>query len=345
MKQPAVIDIMQNSLPPGQVNAAVDEYKPFPAATVETRSDHMTRVNDFYDLVTDFYEFGWGESFHFAPMFQGEAFAASIARHEYSLAARLGLSPGMKVLDVGCGVGGPMRAIARFSGATIVGVNNNDYQIKRGNKQNAEARLADRCSFQRADFMNLPIENDTFDAIYAIEATCHAADKLKLFTELARVMKPGTHFAGYEWCMTDKYQPNNAEHRSIKKGIEEGDALPEIWTMPAVIEALERAGLETLESKDVALEADPRTPWYLPLAGRFSFDGFKHTGLGRASTHYVVKALEALKLAPKGSTATSTFLQAAATALVRGGETGIFTPMFYFHVRKPSKVEVEVTCR
>jgi sterol 24-C-methyltransferase len=49
----------------------------------------------------------------------------------------------------------------------------------------------------------------------------------------------------------------------------------------------------------------------------------------------MVKALEALRIAPKGSTATSTFLQRAATALVKGGETGVFTPMFYFHVRKP----------
>ena len=63
-------------------------------------------------------------------------------RHELFLAHVLGLRPGMKTLDVGCGVGGPMRAIARFSGATVVGVNNNDYQIKRGNKHNEEAHLA-----------------------------------------------------------------------------------------------------------------------------------------------------------------------------------------------------------
>jgi sterol 24-C-methyltransferase len=296
---------------------------------------HDTLVNDFYDRVTDFYEFGWGQSFHFAPMFQGEAFAVSLARHQHWLAAQLGLKAGMKVLDVGCGVGGPMRAIARFSGATIIGVNNNEYQIKRGDKHNTDARLAHQCSFQKADFMNLPFENDAFDALYAIEATCHAPDRLKLFTELARVMKPGAHFAGYEWCTTDKYRPGNAEHRSIKKGVEEGNAA-HLRTMPEVLGALEGAGLEVIESSDRASQADPQTPWYLPLSTRFSVHGFKRTAIGRASTYYLVKALEALKMAPQGSTATSTFLQAAATALVRGGKSGIFTPMFYFHVRKPT---------
>jgi sterol 24-C-methyltransferase len=291
------------------------------------------QVNDFYDRVTDFYEYGWGQSFHFAPMFRGEAFAASLTRHQHWLAAQLGLKPGMTVLDVGCGVGGPMRAIARFSGATIVGVNNNQYQITRGDKYNADARLAHQCRFQKADFMSLPFEDGLFDAVYAIEATCHAPDRRMLFTEIARVMKPGAHFAGYEWCTTEKYEPANSEHRSIKDGIDKGNAA-HLVPMPDILAALEAAGLEVITSGDRASTADPETPWYLPLSARFTVDGFKHTAAGRATTHYLVRTLEALKIAPTGSTSTSSFLQAAASALVRGGETGIFTPMFYFHAVK-----------
>lgn len=338
MKPPAVTEIMQRSLPAERVATVVDEYKAFHSGTVETRQAHAgTMVNHFYDLVTDFYEFGWGQSFHFAPMFNGEAFDASIARHEHWLAAKLALAPGMNVLDVGCGVGGPMRAIARFSGATIVGVNNNDYQIARGTKQNAEAGLADRCSFEKADFMHLPFEDERFDAAYAIEATCHAPDKRALFAEIARVLKPGSRFAGYEWCTTDRYRPESAEHQAIKKGIEKGNALPDLASTSDVIAALEGAGLDVIESRDVAPDADPETPWYLPLSGRFSLDGFKHTAIGRASTHAFVRVLEALRIAPRGSTATSAFLQDAATALVQGGQSGIFTPMFYFHARKPAQ--------
>lgn len=40
--------------------------------------------------------------------------------------------PVCQVLDVGCGIGGPLREIVSFSGASVVGLNNNSYQIKRG---------------------------------------------------------------------------------------------------------------------------------------------------------------------------------------------------------------------
>lgn len=51
------------------------------------------------------------------------------------------------------GIGGPARAIARFSGCTIVGLNNNEYQIERARKQTKAAFLEDQVSFVRGDFM------------------------------------------------------------------------------------------------------------------------------------------------------------------------------------------------
>ena len=44
----------------------------------------------FYNLITDIYEYAWGESFHFAPRHKNESFEASIARHEHYLAQKLG---------------------------------------------------------------------------------------------------------------------------------------------------------------------------------------------------------------------------------------------------------------
>jgi sterol 24-C-methyltransferase len=101
-----------------RVKEQTQEYNDlFDNGSVDDRkSNYTTMVNHYYDLITDFYEFGWGLSFHFAPRHTGESLLASIARHEHWLAHRLGLKPGMKVLDVGCGVAGPLVEIARFSG-------------------------------------------------------------------------------------------------------------------------------------------------------------------------------------------------------------------------------------
>lgn len=53
-------------------------------------------------IVTDFYEYGWGQCFHFCRFFKGEAFDQAIARHEHVLANKMGLKPGMEVLVCLC---------------------------------------------------------------------------------------------------------------------------------------------------------------------------------------------------------------------------------------------------
>ena len=101
-------------------------------------------------------------------------------------------------------------------------------------------------------------------------------------------------------------------------------------------EALAAAGFELVESRDLAADCDADTPWYQPLAARFALWGFHHSRAGRAVTNVAVRGLELARIAPKGSAAVSSFLNAAAAAIVRGGETGIFTPMFYVLARTPA---------
>ena len=55
----------------------------------------------------------------------------TITALEHYVALKLGLKEGMKVADLGCGVGGPLRSIASFSGADITGLTINEYQVKR----------------------------------------------------------------------------------------------------------------------------------------------------------------------------------------------------------------------
>ena len=113
-------------------------------------------MNKYYDLATSFYEYGWGESFHFAHRYKWESLRESIIRHEHFLASKLNVGPGKKVLDVGCGIGGPLREIAAFTGASVTGLNNNAFQITRGEEMNRKTGRHDDCDFIKADFMNIP---------------------------------------------------------------------------------------------------------------------------------------------------------------------------------------------
>lgn len=296
----------------------------------------QTMVNQYYDMATDFYEFGWGESFHFAPRNPNESFRESLARHEHYLALKMGLKRGDRVLDMGCGVGGPMREIASFSGANVVGINNNAYQVARGTAKNAKLGLSNQCSLVKGDFMNLPFEPATFNHAYAIEATCHAPDRTKCFRQVFNSLKPGGHFCVYEWVSTDKYDANNKEHRDVLHGIEVGNGLPTITPASGVTDALKAAGFIVEEVADLAIPPPrPHIKWYAPLEAKWSLSNFKATKVGIYLTSWMVTVMEALRLAPKGTAKMHKHLCTGAETLVKSAQLGIFTPMLFVKATKP----------
>lgn len=306
----------------------------------QRKSEYKLMVDSFYDLVTDFYEYGWGQSFHFAPRFKGEDFVASIARVEHFLALKLQLhssSPRPHVLDMGCGIGGPMRSIARFTGAKIDGITLNAYQVKMGNRYNAEHGLKEQCHVVQGDYMHMPWANDTFDAAYAIESTCHAPDRVGAFAEAFRVLKPGGLYAGLEWMMLAAYDPDNQEHVRLKEGIEVGNGLPTLVTPEKLVAALEQAGFIMVEHHNLLAGHlnEHEIPWYDTLKGQMTWKGFRMTRIGRMCTHALVNVLEFFKIAPVGSVNVSKMLNQTADDLVAAGHMSLFTPNYFFLARKP----------
>ncbi|KAE8207776.1 hypothetical protein CF327_g7258 [Tilletia walkeri] len=316
------------------------------ATDTANRLDQYTDVvNSYYDGATNLYEYGWGQNFHFARYYPGEAFYQAIARHEHYLALSMHLKPKMRVLDVGCGVGGPAREIARFANVEIVGVNNNQYQVDRARKYTAQAGLENQITFVKGDFMSLVEQfgEGSFDAVYAIEATCHAPSWEGIYGQIKDVLKPGGVFGLYEWCMTDAWDGSNPEHKRIAHGIEVGDGIPEMRSIAAARDALTKVGFEIEQEQDLADVGD-KISWYYPLEGDIRkcqtlWDVvmcWRMTWFGKLTTQSTVKLLEMVKLAPKGTYDVGESLKVAADALVAGGQTKLFTPMMHFVARKPS---------
>jgi sterol 24-C-methyltransferase len=307
--------------------------------SLETRnSSYATLVNAYYELATMFYEWGWGQSFHFADQRKGETFDMAIKRHEWYLAGRLGLKPGAKVLDVGCGIGGPLRNITEFTQADVTGITINEYQVLRGNALCKARGLQDRCRLVQGDFMHLPFPDNSFDGVYAIEATCHAPRRQGVYGEIYRVLKPGAVFACYEWCLTDQYNSNSAEHRDIKKKIEEGDGLPDMASPAECVSALKEVGFQLVEARDCALDPNPNgQPWYTPLTPSWNIfsQRFQFTSVGMWLTSNLLWVMERVHLAPQGTSKVQVMLQQGGIGCARGGQTGTFTPMYLMVGRKP----------
>ncbi|KAJ1675029.1 Delta(24)-sterol C-methyltransferase [Spiromyces aspiralis] len=310
--------------------------------TEESRSSlYTTLVNTYYNLATDFYEYGWGECFHFARKAIGETFRESIRRHEHLLFSMAQIRAGMKVLDVGCGVGGPARECVRFTGAHVTGLNNNDYQIQRAEIYAKKYGQTENSKFVKGNFMDLPFEHNSFDAVYAIEATCHAPVLEDVYRQMYNVLKPGGRFAIYEWCLTDKFDPNNPTHCKMAREIELGDGIPKLFGTDVCVQAVKNVGFEIEFAEDLVsyIEVGNEIPWYKDLDCGYvdfsSIQGFSRSTIGRKFTTNCVRLLEKFGIAPEGTVKVQEVLMTAADGLVEGAKIGIFTPMFLVVAQKP----------
>jgi len=313
----------------------IDDYNKLYESTTtpEVRQKNYQKiVNNYYNVSTLFYEWGWGPSFHFAPLKAGVPFQVSLEAHELDLVEDV-MKPGIRALDVGCGIGGPARHIAKCTKSKITGLNINPMQIDKANYMTKAEGLVHLIEYVQGDFCKMQFKDETFDVVYAIEATCHAPRREDVFAEIFRVLKKGKYFVAYEWCITDKYDPKNKQHRLLLDKIEHGDGLSSTINFQQCLQALESVGFEIVSSRDVY--KDDRT-WWIPLVGNYWHPStFEFTPIGKWLLTKTLQIMVAIHIAPKGVVKISDMLFEAAEGLTGGGEAGIYTPGFYFKVRKP----------
>jgi SAM-dependent methyltransferase len=148
------------------------------AAGVDT--DRLTRA----DLhAVDEFHMGWH--------------AATIA-----LGHALRLAPGMSVLDVGSGLGGPARHFAEAHGCAVTGIDLTPDFVAAATGLTRRAGLADRVRFVEGSALAMPFGNGRFDAASLIHVGMNIPDKSRLFAEIRRVLRPGGRLAIYDLMRT-----------------------------------------------------------------------------------------------------------------------------------------------
>lgn len=220
-----------------------------------------------------------------------------------------------------------MRTIASVSGAHVMGVTINDYQVERAIHHNERLGLSGLCSVVQGNFLNLLFEPNTFDGAYAIEATCHAPNLDDVYAQIYRSLKPGARFVSYEWVTTKLFDPANAEHVAIVDGINYGNGLPDMRTAKEAEDAGRRVGFKLVTSLDLATASEPCGPWYHRLTGSRT--------VYRTVNQAIINTLCVLGIAPKGLGEVHDMLLDTVDALVAGGKTGIFSPMHLLVFEKP----------
>ena len=110
------------------------------------------------------------------------------------------LPAGSRVLDVGCGIGGSARILARDYGLNVLGISISPAQVERAT-QLTPSGLS--CRFQVMDALDLQLPDQSFDAVWSVEAGPHMPDKQRYADELLRVMRPGGLLAVADWNRRD----------------------------------------------------------------------------------------------------------------------------------------------
>jgi SAM-dependent methyltransferase len=118
------------------------------------------------------------------------------------LADQLDLRPGLRVLDVGCGMGGASRYLARWFGVRVAGVDLTPEFVEVARELTARCGLDGLVEVQQASGTDLPFPAGTFDAACLLHVGMNIEDKATLFAEIRRVLVPGGRFGLYEVMRT-----------------------------------------------------------------------------------------------------------------------------------------------
>jgi cyclopropane-fatty-acyl-phospholipid synthase len=205
-------------------------------------------VSHHYDVGNEFYRLVLGPSLVYSCAYwaepPGPAYGLDAAQRDKLelVCAKLGLRPGMRLLDVGCGWGSLLLHAAAEHGVIAVGVTVSAEQAELARRRVAEAGLADRVEVRLQDYRD--VADGPYDAISSIGMAEHVgrAELAGYAAGLAALLRPGGRLLNHA-ISSVRALPERPDGRPTFIGryvFPDGEVLP----LSATLDALERAGLE-----------------------------------------------------------------------------------------------------
>lgn len=192
-------------------------------------------------------EFYWGEHIHLghygSPPRQKD-FRAAKYDFVHEMVKWGGLdrcAPRTTLLDVGCGIGGSSRLLAKDYGFDVTAVTISPGQVARAQQLTPEGLSA---KFMVDDAMALSFPDESFDVVWSVEAGPHMPDKAVFAKELLRVLKPGGILVVADWNQRDdRHRPLNGWEKPVMRQLLDQWSHPEFSSIEGFSELLEATGL------------------------------------------------------------------------------------------------------
>lgn len=194
----------------------------------------------------------WGEHIHHGFYPEGRWRGADFRHAKYTLidrlldAAPLPSHP-RRIIDVGCGIGGSSRLLARRFDAEVDGITLSSGQVARAR---ALTPVDLKARFQVSDALELPFSDRSFDLVWSCESGEHMPDKAAFFSELVRVLAPGGALVLATWCHRETPPALSDREQARLRAVYEAWALPFFVPLSSYGRMAEDAGLTEVWTGD-----------------------------------------------------------------------------------------------
>ncbi|TDU73205.1 tocopherol O-methyltransferase [Prosthecobacter fusiformis] len=217
-----------------------------------TRDD----VARHYDQLDRFYREIWGDHVHHGLWITGRETSEEATRNLMdAVVAKARLSPGMELCDVGCGYGHTSRIIATEQLVKVTGLTVSPAQQRYAVSATPPDLPA---TFLVEDWLHNERPTAAFDALIAIESTEHMADKARVFSEAARVLKPGGRMVICAWLANETLKP--WQHRHLIEPICREGRMPGLGTQTEYTSWMTSAGFQVEDVQDVSPQVSRTWP-------------------------------------------------------------------------------------
>ncbi len=162
------------------------------------------RIQQFYDASSGLWEQMWGEHMHHGYYGTDGKEKKDRRQAQIDLIEELlqwaEVQQAQNVIDVGCGIGGSSLYLAEKFNANATGITLSPFQAARAKERAQASHLSTKTQFLVADALNIPVADDSFDLVWALESGEHMPDKVQFIRECYRVLQPGGKLIMVTWC-------------------------------------------------------------------------------------------------------------------------------------------------